>query len=143
MGREKGVKNFMSVPKSRRSESKAEFLNKCRELKLMTYKKCAKLPKRLQASLGNSLISQATNVKRYVTKANNIFPISTKGEYEERRKGFKLALAELNSMSSDVDDLYDLANYDSNAIGEWQDLIDVTFALVKGVLDSDARSYKF
>jgi len=131
----------MSVPKWKQSESDAEFLRKIRELKIMNVRKCAKIPNKLQRSVGDSLRTQAANAKRLVIKANSIYP-ENQQEAEDRRRGFKLAIAELVALSADADDLVEMCSYNVDAVGEWQRLIGENIRLLKGVLDGDRRRYK-
>lgn len=91
----------MSVPKGDRGASDAEFLVESRKLKILTVQKCSKLPKRLNHGINDPLIWQANEIKRLIIKANSINP-ANKGEAADRQRGFKFAVAELYSMSSNI-----------------------------------------
>ncbi len=133
-----------NVPKGDRGASDAEFLVAARQLKLMTVQKCSKLPKRLNHGINDPLIWQANEIKRLIVKANSIHP-GTKQEAADRRRGFKLARAELFSMSSNVDDLKEMPERVSISYAdmeEWTGKIHQLLNLVNGVMESDAKRYR-
>ena len=74
----------MSVYKSKRGESSAQFVETARKLEVHTLAQCLKIPKRYTFFLSTEIMRLASEVYNNVKSANSIFP-SNQHEVQMRR----------------------------------------------------------
>ena len=85
----------MSVPEGKRTESKLEVQTKAKSLALYTVSICGNekvFPKRDRWAVTNRIVSTALTIMEEVDVANDIY-VSTKGDFELRRKSQTIALS--------------------------------------------------
>ncbi len=85
----------MSVPEGKRTESKLEVQTKAKALALYTVSICGNekvFPKRARWAVTNRIVSTALTIMEEVDVANDIY-VSTKGDFELRRKSQTIALS--------------------------------------------------
>lgn len=132
------------VHKSEQKPSDALFLEACREVKIITIRKCTKIPKRYKTSIIDPLLIAASRAKHLALKANRIFPVTTSLEAEIRQACFRESLAELQAMAGDVDDLLemsDLFHISTRDVDDWSFKIYSAAELIQGVMESDRRRF--
>lgn len=130
----------MSVIKSKRQESKIEFLNNVYDLQVATYQLVIKFPKRYTFILSNpvALLSQDCHIK--CKNANSIFP-SNQHEFQIRRDYINAAIGDCQNLSSQIDIAYNLFPEIKGFIPVIA-LIVEQFKLLKGLKDSDKKRFK-
>lgn len=139
----------MSVYKSKRGESKVQFLETARELELHTLKYVTQLPKRYTFLLGQRLMDLAFQVHEHVCGANSIYP-TNKHEAQLRRDEFIKAQCALQGMYSKVSLVYDLVKKNPEgskmnvdyAVETWGTLLADEAKLIAGALKSDYTRFK-
>ena len=131
----------MSVMRSKRDESKIEFLYTARQLQIYTIKKCISFPKRYTFYVSQPIANAATRVHEYVKMANSIYPTNAH-EVQLRRDYFLKANAQLQSLVSQVEVAHELFGLEHNVMKYWMDLIDTEIRLVKGIMKSDKERLK-
>lgn len=131
----------MSVIRSKRDESKIEFLYTARQLQIYTIKKCISFPKRYTFYVSQPIANAATRVHEYVKMANSIYPTNAH-EVQLRRDYFLKANAQLQSLVSQVEVAHELFGLEHNVKKYWMDLIDTEIRLVKGIMKSDKERLK-
>lgn len=133
----------MSVIKSKRNESDAQFLATARELEIFTLKKCLKIPKRYTKLFTEYLAHLAFDVYNNVKMANAMFP-DTKEKINRRTIYFDAATRYLYCLISQIDIakellLTELTEY---AWVHWMELIDKELNLIKAIKKSDNERFK-
>lgn len=131
----------MSVIKSKRNESGMEFIHNARTLQIYTIKKCVAFPKRYSFYMGQPIVQMATEIHNDVKRANSIYPLNTH-EAQLRRDYLLRAIAELNSMVSQVEVAAEMFHIEPDGLKYWMELIDKELRLIKGVLKEDRERYK-
>lgn len=131
----------MSVIKSRRNESKMEFLYTARELELYTIQRCAHFPKKYNFYLGQPIAQMAFQIYHCVKCANSIYPLN-QHEVQMRRDYFLKANATLNSMVSQIEVAAELFGMNSDQLEHWAGLVGKEIRLIKGVIKEDRNRYK-
>ena len=87
----------MSVYKSKRGASSAQFVETARKLQVHTLEQCLKVPKRYTFYLTQKIMDHASAVYDEVTMANSIFPIN-QHEAQLRRDHLIAANAKLQAL---------------------------------------------
>ena len=132
----------MSVIRSKRGVSDAEFLATARKLQIFTIQKCVNaIPKRYTFYLATPLADSSRRVYEYVKRGNSINPTNAH-EVQMRRDQFLLAVAELYSLVSQIELSHELLRFDPAIMQEWSKLISTEIKLVKGLLKADRERYK-
>ena len=131
----------MSVIKSKRGESSAEFVDNARKLEIFTIQKCSKFPKRYRFSLSEKIINIATDVYTNVATGNSIH-ISNFNEYELRRNSFSAARHSLQAMVGLIELSDEVFGIKANVMEEWMRMIDKELRLLQGVIRSDKKRYE-
>ena len=88
---------LMSVYKSKRGASSAQFVETARKLQVHTLEQCLKVPKRYAFYLTQKIMDHASAVYDEVTMANSIFPIN-QHEAQLRRDHLIAANAKLQAL---------------------------------------------
>lgn len=128
----------MSVPKSERSESEAEFLSTARELEIFTIRTCVEFPGRYTYYISSKLAESTYMIYSYAKKGNSIWPTNDH-ERQIRRDFFLRALAEAEAVVSQIEIAYELLHYDLKTQKKWSELLTKEIALLKGVIKKDRR----
>ncbi len=131
----------MSVIKSKRGPSSAQFLETAQQIQIYTLRQCVKFPKRYTILFTQNLTTTATNACSLVKKGNSIFP-GNQHEAQLRRDCFMQAYAELQALISQITTAYDMFPIPENAITEWMRLIREELVLLKALMKSDKQRYK-
>lgn len=131
----------MSVIKSKRNQSSAQFLETALQIQHYTLRQCVKFPKRYTILFTQNLTTTATNACTQVKKGNSIFP-TNKHEAQLRRDCFLQAYAELQALISLISTAYDMFPISENAIVEWMRLINEELRLLKALMKADKQRYK-
>lgn len=132
----------MSVIKSKRGESEAEFLANARALQAYTIRKCVNaIPKRYTFYIGQNIAAIATRVYELVKCGNSIYPLN-QHEAQIRRDYFLRAHAELQNLISQIELANEIIQFEDQVLPEWSRLIGNEIRLVKGILKADRERYK-
>lgn len=97
----------MSVIKSKRGESKMQFLSTAMDLEVFTLKACLDFSKRYTFLLTNEISDLSKSIFDNVKRANSIYP-KTKDEVKLRRQMLLLAYADCQCLISQIQIAYDL-----------------------------------
>lgn len=132
----------MSVIKSKRGESEAEFLANARALQAYTIRRCVNaIPKRYTFYIGQNIAAIATRVYELVKCGNSIYPLN-QHEAQIRRDYFLRAHAELQNLISQIELANEIIQFEDQVLPEWSRLIGNEIRLVKGILKADRERYK-
>ena len=132
----------MSVIRSKRGESEAEFLATARKLQIFTIQKCVNtIPKRYTFFIATPLADSARKVYECVKRGNSINPTNVH-EVQLRRDWFIQANAELYNLISQIEVAYEMIHFDPAIMKDWSGLISTEIKLVKGVLKADRERYQ-
>lgn len=131
----------MSVIKSKRGPSSAQFLETALQIQIFTLRQCVKFPKRYRILFTQYLTESATHACALVKKGNSIFP-SNQHEAQLRRDCFLEAYAELQSLISQITTAYEMFPVEESVIAEWMRLIQQELGLLKSLMKSDKQRYK-
>lgn len=138
----------MSVYKSKRGASSAQFVETARKLQVHTLEQCLKVPKRYTFYLTQKIMDHASAVYDEVTMANSIFPIN-QHEAQLRRDHLIAANAKLQALDRQLGLLAgvlwknpeNFKGFD-NAFTVWGELIIEEAKLISGIRRSDRVRYK-
>lgn len=130
----------MSVLKTNRGESGAQFLDTAKDLHVFTMRTCVKFPKRYTFFITQDIVQSASNIHAYVKRGNSIFP-SCLQDVKLRREQFVLANAELQSLISKINIAYDTFPIEEKKMLKWLDLIHKEINLIKKVIKKDEERY--
>ena len=128
----------MSVYKSKRGASSAQFVETARKLQVHTLEQCLKVPKRYTFYLTQKIMDHASAVYDEVTMANSIFPIN-QHEAQLRRDHLIAANAKLAGVLWKNPENF--KGFD-NAFTVWGELIIEEAKLISGIRRSDRARYK-
>ena len=132
----------LSVIKSKRGESDAEFLANARALQAYTIKRCVNsIPKRYTFYIGQNIAAIATRVYELVKCGNSIYPLN-QHEVQVRRDYFLRAYAELQNLVSQIELANEIIQFEDMVLPEWSRLIGNEIRLVKGVIKADRERFK-
>ncbi len=132
----------MSVIRSKRGESEAEFLATARKLQIATIQKCVNtIPKRYTFFISTPLADCARRVYEDVKRGNSINP-TNQHEAQMRRDWFLQANAELYNLVGQIEVAHELIKFDPALLREWSQLISTEIKMIKGVLKADRERYK-
>jgi hypothetical protein len=138
----------MSVYKTKRGESAAQFIETARQLEVHTLTQCLKVPKRYTFYLSTEIMRLASEVYNNVKSANSIFP-STKHEAQMRRDKLTEANNSLQCLIGKLGLLGDVLRKNpsqfkglDNALEVWGNLITEEAKLISGVKKSDKARFK-
>lgn len=138
----------MAVLKSKRSESKMEFVEVARKLEAKVLSLCIRSPKRLTFFLTSEAMRLASAVHNEVRSANNTYP-RNRHEAQLRRDHLTEGNNALMNLIPKLALLYDclLENPDcqkwcDGAISEIADLISQEKALIRATKKADADRYR-
>ena len=136
----------MSVPKSRRGESPAEYINLAREIYVFTYNRVRILPKSYTFYFSLPLYNAAREAYRMIKTANLIY-IDEKSPEEIRRRNiqrrkeyYETAQGYYNSMLDVLDLAYMTVNHEKippNVLKEWVKLITDELSQISKIKRSD------
>ena len=131
----------MSVPRSKRGVSEAEFLHTARELQIFTLRRCKHIPKRYTFLMAKPLSENAASVYDMAKRGNSIYP-RNQPEAQIRRDYFNHALAGVYSLVSQAEVCREMFGITTDMMMEWMRLCKQEIELLKGIMDSDRRRYK-
>jgi hypothetical protein len=138
----------MSVYKSKRGESAAQFVETARLLEVHTLAQCLKVPKRYTFFLSTEIMRLASEVYNNAKAANSIFP-SSKHEAQMRRDRLIETNNELQCLLGKLGLLADVLKKNpngfkglDNALETWGNLITEEAKLISGVKKSDKERFK-
>lgn len=115
----------MSVPKSRRGESPAEYIDLARKIYVFTYERVKILPKSHTFYFSLPLYNAAREAYRLIKTANLIY-IHNDRDKQNRKKLFERAQGYYNSMLDTLDLAFMSVNREKlppNVLNEWVKLI--------------------
>ena len=138
----------MSVPKSRRGESPAEYINLAREIYVFTYKRVRLLPKTYTFYFALPLYNAAREAYRLVKTANLIYidskqdgPIAERNK-QRRRELYENAQGYYNSMLDTLDLAFTEVNHEKippSVLKEWVGMITEEISQISKIKRSDKR----
>jgi hypothetical protein len=138
----------MSVYKSKRTESAAQFVETARQLEIHTLAQCLKVPKRYTFFLSTEIMRLASEVYNHAKSANSIFP-SNQHEVQMRRDKLTEANNSLQCLIGKLGLLADVLKKNpnsfkglDNALEVWGNLISEEAKLIAGVKRSDKARFK-
>ena len=136
----------MSVPKSRRGESPAEYINLAREIYVFTYNRVRIPPKSYTFYFSLPLYNAAREAYRMIKTANLIY-VDEKSPEEIRRRNiqrrkeyYETAQGYYNSMLDVLDLAYMTVNHEKippNVLKEWVKLITDELSQISKIKRSD------
>ncbi len=136
----------MSVPKSRRGESPAEYINLASEIYVFTYNRVRILPKSYTFYFSLPLYNAAREAYRMIKTANLIY-VDEKAPEEIRRRNiqrrkeyYETAQGYYNSMLDVLDLAYMTVNHEKippNVLKEWVKLITDELSQISKIKRSD------
>ena len=119
-----------------------EFLLNARKLQAYTIRKCVGcIPKRYTFYIGTTLAESATEIYVNVKKGNSVYPVN-QHEVQMRRDYFIKAIAELQSLISQIELANELLGLDKKAVQEWSGLISKELRLIKAIMKNDREKYR-
>lgn len=136
----------MSVPKSRRGESPAEYINLAREIYVFTYNRVRILPKSYTFYFSLPLYNAAREAYRLIKTANLIFINSKDAEeirrrnIQRRRELYEDAQGYYNSMLDILDLAYMNVTHEKlppNVLKEWVGYITDEISQISKIKQSD------
>lgn len=138
----------MSVYKSKRGKSSAQFVETARQLEEHTLEQCLKVPKRYTFLLTQRIMGLASTVYEKVTSANSVYPVN-QHEAQERRDYLIEANAALQALDRQLGILAgvlwknpeNFKGFD-HAFTVWGDLIVEEAKLISGIKRADRARYK-
>ena len=138
----------MSVYKSKRGDSAAQFVETARQLEIHTLNQCLKVPKRYTFFLTTEIMRLASEVYNNVKSANSIFP-GNQHEAQMRRDKLTEANNALQCLTGKLGLLGDVLKKNpeqfkglDNALEKWGNLITEEAKLISGVKKSDRQRFK-
>jgi len=134
----------MSVPEGKRAESKLAVQTKAIELADYTTTICSnekKFPKRHRWTVTSKIVDVALEIMGDVNEANSIY-VSSKVDYNERRKLQIRALAKTARLLGFMELAYIKFNIEGKRIKHWTQLVVDTRELIKKWKKSDSDRYK-
>lgn len=134
----------MSVLKSKRGESSAQFLETARELELYTLRQCVKFPKRYTFFITNEIVRLSQEVLNGVKSANSIYPTNPI-EAQLRRNYFIEAYCSLQNLISQLSIAKELFGtiFEAKIWTNWLDLIESEAKMITAIKKSDKERFKF
>lgn len=138
----------MSVYKSKRGKSSAQFVETARKLEVHTLEQCLKVPKRYTFYLTQKIMDHASGVYDEVVMANSIYP-TNEHEAQLRRDHLIAANARLQALDRQLGLLAgvlwknpeNFKGFD-HAFTVWGELVIEEAKLISGVRRSDRERYK-
>jgi len=134
----------MSVPENRRKESKLAVQTKAKELAYYTVKICSSekvFPKRDRWIITNRIVSTVLTIMEEVDVANDIY-VSTKGDFELRRKSQTIAFSSTAKLLGLMELAYIKYGIEGNKMMNWTQLVVDTRNLIKKWRQVDKERYK-
>ena len=131
----------MSVIRSKRSTSDAQFLNTARELESKTRHACLRCPKRYTFFGLQDLWKTAREIHSYVKKANSVNP-SNQHEVQIRKDFFIYAITAVQDYVSQLELLLEDRIFTPAQQEKLPELAELEFRLIKGTMKSDKARYK-
>jgi len=144
----------MSVYKSFRKESTMEFLKTSQQLCVYTIKQLKKFPKSYRFNLLNDIHRLGIEIYECELRGNSIYMHKnmTEKDYLQRREYFVRAKSAIFAMSGLLTITFDLVLQGNNFLGdskhaskvfqEWARLLNRSYYLIKGVIESDTKRWK-
>lgn len=132
----------MSVPKTRRGESGAQFVDTARELEIFTLQQCMKFPKRITFFLSQPIVQLSQDVLNNVKAANSIFP-GNAHEAQLRRDCLIAANNALQAMISQIDIAHGVVGDVPDKVWlRWMELIASEAKLISAVKAADKKRFE-
>lgn len=134
----------MSVLKSKRGESSAQFLETARELEIYTIHQCVKFPKRYTFFITAEIVRLSQEVLNGVKSANSIYPTNSI-EAQLRRNHFIEAYCGLQNMISQLSVAKELFGtiFEAKVWTKWLDLIESEAKMITAMKKSDRERFRF
>ena len=133
----------MSVPEGKRTESKLEVQTRAKRLALYTVSICGNekvFPKRDRWAVTNRIVSTALTIMEEVDVANHIY-VSTKGDFELRRKSQTIALSHTARLLGLMELAYVKYGIDGKRMQYWTQEVFDTRELIKKWRQGDKNRY--
>jgi hypothetical protein len=134
----------MAVPEGKRTESKLDVQTKAIELARYTKQICQKeriIPKRDRWIIANRIIDTAFTIMSSVNAANDIY-VSTKGDFEERRRLQTIAMSSTAELLGLIDFAYVEYSIEGRRIRHWTKLTSEVRSLIKNWRNADKKRYQ-
>ena len=129
----------MSVPKARRGESPAEYINLAREIYVFTYNRVKILPNSYSFYFSLALYNAAREAYRLIKTANLIY-IHTERDKQNRKELYEKAQGYYNSMLDTLDLAYMNVSHEKlppNVLKEWVKLVTDELSQISKIKRSD------
>lgn len=133
----------MSVPVGKRTEGKLEVQTKAKALALYTVQICGNeknFPKRDRWIITNRIVSTVLEIMEEVDVANDIY-VSTKGDFELRRRSQTIALSSTAKLLGLMELAYIKYKIDGRRMSYWTGLVLEERELIKKWRQSDKNRY--
>ena len=133
----------MSVPEGKRTESKLEVQTKAKALALYTVSICGNekvFPKRDRWAVTNRIVSTALTIMEEVDVANDIY-VSTKGDFELRRRSQTIALSNTAKLLGLMELSYVKYSIDGDRMKHWAQMVIDARELIKKWRQGDKERY--
>lgn len=143
----------MSVYKSDRRESAAQFIVAVRNLRITTVRICAKFPKSYRWIATNNMLSLAAGAYTNCIRGNTIFlhnKLSSQ-DFAMRSECFRSAEMSVNALLAEITFLYDYVRLGNNFFEDkvdyqkqfrtWTDEAQNALNLIRGVIRSDRERW--
>lgn len=134
----------MSVPKSKRGESKLEIVTKSNELSAYTIHICSNekyFPKRYRWCITAKIVDSAIDISRFIVMANSVFVGDDPSMYKIRKQYQTQALASTYSLLSMMNTAYCTFAIDGQRMDYWTGLVIAVQSLIRNWRDSDRKRY--
>ena len=132
----------MSVPASKRYVSGMQYIETARKLARTVLAYSTRIPKRYWQRLANPLCNHATEAYYHVQCANRVY-VKSENDYSHRRAHLQDALGNVDHVAALLDIAYDVQESpNENVYIEIAGQIDKERALIRGVIDKDARAWR-
>lgn len=132
----------MSVLASKREESSVHFLDNAIDLHVYTLKRCTNFPKRYMFFITKGIVDLSKECLNCVKAANSIYP-KNEHELQMRRDYFIRANACVQNLYTHIDIAKNTFPIEDKKIIEWIRILREEERLIKGVMKSDSKNFKF
>lgn len=137
----------MSVLRSKRTESKVEYIDNAEKLLRHTRTQCMKMPKRWAFFGATHLCELAQKVYDNVRAANSVY-IKTANDFKLRRQWLTVANASVQALIGELGIFADMllenpetTKWAPNALDEWGTLLEKEAKLIAAVKSSDSDRF--
>lgn len=134
----------MSVRKDERKEGELQVLNACAKLTRYSIDRCSSekiFPKKNRWIMSNKVADTAINIMINIQSANSVF-VSSKSDYELRRRYQNIAHANISALLGLIDIAYQCFEIEHRVVEFWTELAVEADSKLVGWMRSDKKRYK-